>query len=113
MDELGSYAVQSLARPFEQGRSAQMALFPAAQTLANLDVVSPDFKEMVIGNTWTKIFFKIGTQATAVECADLIGMKIGVTKSLSGTQNEQQHAASQCGTRGWHRGRRGHVDRRA
>ena len=88
MDELGSYAVQSLARPFEQGRSAQMALFPAAQTLANLDVVSPDFKEMVIGNTWTKIFFKIGTQATAVECADLIGMKIGITKSLSGTQNE-------------------------
>ena len=88
MDELGSYAVHSLARPFEQGRSAQMALFPAAQTLANLDVVSPDFKEMIIGNTWTKIFFKIGTQATAVECADLIGMKIGITKSLSGTQNE-------------------------
>lgn len=73
MDELGSYAVHSLARPFEQGRSAQMALFPAAQTLANLDVVSPGFKEMIIGNTWTKIFFKIGTQATAVECADLIG----------------------------------------
>jgi hypothetical protein len=88
MDELGSYAVHSLARPFEQGRSAQMALLPAAQTLANLDVVSPDFKEMIIGNTWTKIFFKIGTQATAVECADLIGMKIGITKSLSGTQNE-------------------------
>ncbi|MBI6556235.1 type IV secretion system DNA-binding domain-containing protein [Pseudomonas veronii] len=88
MDELGSYAVHSLARPFEQGRSAQMALFPAAQTLANLDVVSPDFKEMIIGNTWTKIFFKIGTQATAVECADLIGMKIGIAKSLSGTQNE-------------------------
>ena len=65
-----------------------MALLPAAQTLANLDVVSPDFKEMVIGNTWTKIFFKIGTQATAEECADLIGMKIGITKSLSGTQNE-------------------------
>ncbi|MGN7496341.1 type IV secretory system conjugative DNA transfer family protein [Pseudomonas lactis] len=88
MDEVGSYAVQSLARPFEQARSAQMALFPAAQTLANLEIVSPDFKEMVIGNTWTKIFFKIGTQATAEECANLIGMKIGITKSLSGTQNE-------------------------
>lgn len=88
MDEVGSYAVQSLARPFEQSRSAQIALWPAAQTLANLDVVSPDFKEMVIGNTWTKIFFKIGTQATAQECADLIGMKIGIAKSLSGTKNE-------------------------
>lgn len=83
MDEVGSYAVASLARPFEQARSAQIALFPAAQTLANLEVVSPDFKEMVVGNTWTKIFFKLGTQGTAEECADLIGQTIGVSRTLA------------------------------
>jgi hypothetical protein len=83
MDEVGSYAVSSLARPFEQARSAQIALFPAAQTLANLEVVSPDFKEMVVGNTWTKIFFKLGTQATAEECADLIGQTVGVSRTLA------------------------------
>ncbi|MDR5799276.1 TraM recognition domain-containing protein [Caballeronia sp. LZ001] len=88
MDELGSYAVASLARPFEQARSAHIALFPAAQTLANLEVVSADFKEMVIGNTWTKIIFKLGSQETAKEFAELIGMQIGIAKSLSATQNE-------------------------
>lgn len=88
MDEVGSYAVQSLARPFEQSRSAHIALFPAAQTLANLEVVSKDFKEMVVGNSWTKIMFKLGTQATAEEFAELIGYQKGVAKSLSSTQNQ-------------------------
>lgn len=92
MDELGSYAVQSLARPFEQSRSAGIALFPAAQTLANLEVVSPDFKEMVVGNTWTKIFFKLGTQGTAEECAELIGKKMGVTRTLAANNSESANS---------------------
>lgn len=92
MDELGSYAVESLARPFEQSRSASIALFPAAQTLANLEVVSPDFKEMVVGNTWTKIFFKLGTQSTAEECAELIGKRIGVARTLGGSMNQSNNS---------------------
>jgi len=92
MDEAGSYAVQSLARPFEQSRSARIALWPAVQTMANLESVSDEFKEMVIGNTWTKIMFKVGTQATAEECAELIGYQTGIAKSLSATQNQSTNS---------------------
>lgn len=87
MDELGSYAVASLARPFEQSRSASIALLPAVQTLSNLESVSPEFKEMVIGNTWTKIFFKIGSQKTAEEFAELIGMQKEIARSISQSEN--------------------------
>lgn len=92
MDELGSYAVDSLARPFEQSRSAKIALFPAFQTLANLESVSPDFAQMVLGNTWTKIFFKLGTQETADPVAELIGTQIGVAKTI--TRNNSQSSNS-------------------
>lgn len=60
LDELGSYATASLARPFEQSRSAKIILCGAIQTLANLEAVSEEFRQMVLGNTWTKIYFKLG-----------------------------------------------------
>jgi intracellular multiplication protein IcmO len=91
MDELGSYGVSSLARPFEQARSARFALWPAFQTIANLEVVSPDFAQMVLGNTWTKVFFKVGTQDTADVFADLIGKSISVARSLSQTSNRSEN----------------------
>ncbi|MBG6083015.1 type IV secretory system conjugative DNA transfer family protein [Rubrivivax gelatinosus] len=90
MDELGSYAVASLARPFEQARSARIALVPAFQTQANLEVVSPEFAEMVTGNTWTKIFFKTGTQKTAEAMAELIGKHIAVTRSMTQTTSDNE-----------------------
>lgn len=88
MDEVGSYATDALSSPFEQARSAQIALWPACQTLANLENVSPEFKEMVLGNTWFKIIFKIGTQKTAAEFSELIGMQKTIARSLSKTYNE-------------------------
>lgn len=91
MDELGSYAVASLARPFEQARSARIALFPAFQTLANLEVVSPDFAQMVLGNTWTKIFFKLGTQETAEPVADLIGKEMQIARSMTHSNNRSEN----------------------
>lgn len=83
MDELGSYATQALARPFEQNRSANVILVPAFQTLANLEAVSPDFAQMVMGNTWTKVYFKIGTQDTAEKSSEMIGMEKTVQESIS------------------------------
>jgi intracellular multiplication protein IcmO len=85
MDEQGSYATESLMRPYEQARAAKIILVGAVQTIANLAVVSEEFAEIVKGNTWTKLYFKLGTQETAVECADLIGMHMGIVKSLSDT----------------------------
>ncbi|MBK6616118.1 TraM recognition domain-containing protein [Ottowia sp.] len=92
MDEQGSYATESLMRPYEQARSARIILCGAVQTLANLDVVSEEFAEIVKGTTWTKLYFKLGTQETAVECAELIGMHMGIIKSLSDTTNTSSSA---------------------
>lgn len=91
MDEVGSYAVESLNRQFEQNRSARVVLLPAFQTKANLEVVSPEFAEMVLGNTWTKIFFKIGTHKMAEEVADLIGKRIEIARTLTQTNNKSEN----------------------
>jgi hypothetical protein len=87
-DEAGSYVNAAWSRMFEQARSAHICLLPAVQTLANLESVSPELKEMVIGNTWTKFIFKLGTQETAEGAADLIGLEKAVTRSLSSTGSQ-------------------------
>lgn len=83
MDEVGSYATDALSRPFEQNRSAHVILCPAYQTVANLEVVSPEFLQMVTGNTWIKVCFKVGTHETAEFVADNIGEEMQVQASLS------------------------------
>jgi hypothetical protein len=82
-DEFGSYVTQSTDRPFEQGRSAHVTMMPAFQTIANLDAVSQDLREMVLGNTWTKVFFKVGTDDTAEKIVSLIGKERRVALSVS------------------------------
>ncbi len=82
-DEFGSYVTQSTDRPFEQGRSAHITMMPAFQTIANLDAVSQELREMVLGNTWTKVFFKVGTDDTAEKIVSLIGKERRVALSVS------------------------------
>ncbi len=93
LDEFGSYATPAVQALFEQARSAHVIMMPAVQTLANIKAVSPELSEMVVGNTWTKIFFKLGTQETAVEAADLIGMGMVAARSLSYTSNQSSSAS--------------------
>lgn len=80
-DEAGAYVTDSFSRCLEQSRSASVFFALATQTNANFKAISEELYEMVIGNSWTKVVFKVGTQATAIEAADLIGMKMGVLKS--------------------------------
>ena len=89
-DEAGSYINVSWNRMFEQLRSSHIFMMPAAQTVANFMAISEELKEMIIGNTWTKMIFQLGTRETAVECADLIGQEMQVLRSLtlSGTESE-------------------------
>lgn len=93
LDEAGSYVTPSLSRLFEQARSANMILMPAVQTLANFEAVSPEFAQMVIGNTWTKIYFKLGSQETATAAADLIGMRRRVAKTVAYSDNKSTSKA--------------------
>jgi len=91
-DEAGAYVGKTWPRLFEQARSAQIFMMPAVQTFANFKAVSDDLAEMVKGNSWTKVYFKIGTQASAEEAADEIGMETGVAQTLSGGKNESSSA---------------------
>lgn len=84
LDEAGSYANMSLARPIEQSRSARIMLCPAVQTIANLEAVSPEFAQMILGSTWTKVFFKLGSHETALQAAEIMDKERRVQDSLSG-----------------------------
>ena len=94
-DEFGSYVTQAADRPFEQGRSAHMVMMPAFQTMANLDAVSEELREMVLGNTWNKVFFKVGTDDTAKKIVELIGKerRVALSVSVSGGNSVSKDAS--------------------
>jgi Type IV secretory pathway, VirD4 components len=94
LDEPGSYLSESWDRLFEQARSARQRLILSPQTKANLDSVSETLFDKVAGNCATKVLFQIGAQDTAEFGADLIGMKLGVLKTLSESSSDSASEAS-------------------
>jgi len=91
-DEMGSYVMPGISRVFEQARSAHMIMVPAFQTFSNLASVSPEFEEMVMGNTWTKCFFKLGAMNSANKAAELIGQERKFMYSVSASHSESASA---------------------
>lgn len=87
-DEMGSYVMQGIARLFEQARSAGICMIPAFQTFANLSAISPDFEDIIIGNTWNKIFFKFASKDSPETAAEIIGKTKKYVRSLSMSENE-------------------------
>lgn len=87
-DEMGSYVMQGIARLFEQARSAGICMIPAFQTFANLRAISPDFEDIIIGNTWTKVFFKFASRDSPETAAEIIGKTKKFVRSLSMSENE-------------------------
>lgn len=87
-DEMGSYVMPGISRVFEQARSAGVMMVPAFQTFANLASVSPEFEEMIIGNTWTKCFFKLGSTDSATKAAEIIGHEQKFMYSVSASHSE-------------------------
>lgn len=82
-DEAGAYMTLAWSRMFEQNRSANQAMVPMVQTIANLDAVTKELREMVLGNTVTKISFRVGTEETAKTIADLLGKEQTAALSIS------------------------------
>lgn len=93
LDEVGSYATEALARLFDQGRSANLIMVAAMQNYANLQAVSDEFAEMVVSNTFTKVYFTMGSRETAEAAAEHIGKRIGVLRSISDTTSSSQSAS--------------------
>lgn len=92
LDEAGSYFNQSFTRLMEQARSARQMVIPAAQVKANFDVISEEMGEMVMGNTYTKVFFQLGTNEVAEVAATLVGMTKKVTMTVSDSDSESDSA---------------------
>jgi len=91
-DEMGSYVMQGIARLFEQARSAGICMIPAFQTFANLRAISPDFEDIIIGNTWNKVFFKFASKDSPETAAEIMGKTMKYSKSLSVSENEGSSA---------------------
>lgn len=87
-DEMGSYVMPGIARLFEQARSANICMVPAFQSFANLSAVSPDFSDIIVGNTWNKVFFKFASADSPEQAAEIIGMTKKFAYSLSTSENE-------------------------
>lgn len=87
-DEMGSYVMQGIARLFEQARSAGICMIPAFQTFANLRAISPDFEDIIIGNTWNKVFFKFASKDSPETAAEIMGKTKKYVRSLSVSENE-------------------------
>lgn len=88
LDEMGAYVMEGVGRLFEQARSAGICLVPAFQSFSQLNKVSPDFADIVIQNTWTKIIFKFGTNDGAEQAASLFGEEVMQQKSINLTGSE-------------------------
>lgn len=91
-DEAGSYILKIWDRMFEQSRSSHTILAPAFQTDANLEAISEELREMVEGNTWLKMFYKLGTQRTAEAAAELIGYHMAAQKTMAMTDSRNESA---------------------
>lgn len=91
-DEMGSYVMSGIARLFEQARSAGICMLPAFQTFANLRAISPDFEDIIIGNTWNKVFFKFASKDSPETAAEIIGKVKKNVRSLSMSASEGNSA---------------------
>lgn len=93
-DEMGSYVMPGIARLFEQARSANICMLPAFQSFANLSVVSPDFADIIIQNTWNKVFFKFASKDSPEMAAEIIGKTKRFARSMSKSENEGESTAN-------------------
>lgn len=81
LDEARSYISESWGVFFEQARSAGLFLMPAFQTLPQ-DSTEADTIDRVVGNTTSKMFFRLGTPETAEKAADHIGEVRRATRTM-------------------------------
>lgn len=93
LDEARSYISESWGVFFEQARSAGLFLLPAFQTLPQ-DSEQADVVDRVVGNTTSKLFFRIGTPETAEKAADHIGMVRKAQRSAGETASKGQSAVT-------------------
>jgi len=89
IDEFDAFATESFATFLNKGRSSGFMITMAHQTLADLDQVSPAFKEQILGNPNIRIVFRQDTPTDAELWSKFFGTKTAI-KSTFQTQNGEQ-----------------------
>ena len=92
LDEMGSYVMQSVARLFEQTRSARVALLPGFQAFGNLREVSAEFADIIMQNTWSKALFRFGGNDSAESAAEMVGKVRRYQHGLSTSESSGESA---------------------
>ncbi len=69
-------------------------LIPAFQSFANLSAVSRDFQDILISNTWNKIYFKFASKDSPEMAAEILGKQRQYMHSVSRSENEGESAAN-------------------
>lgn len=90
MDEAGSYVNDNWGRLFEQARSARIVMMPAVQTDSNYKKISPELLSIVEGNTWSKIYLKVGDLDTAERVVKNLGKTKAIKYTLTRTENSSE-----------------------
>jgi type IV secretory pathway TraG/TraD family ATPase VirD4 len=91
-DEMGSYVMEGIARLFEQARSAQVCLMPGFQAFGNLKAVSDQFADIIIQNTWSKVYYRFGSQDSAEMASEMMGKATRYIRSVSRGETEGESA---------------------
>jgi len=74
LDEVASYGnANALATPFQQARSARIALGVGFQEHASIEELGPSFLSTILGNTYNKLLFKPSDPQTTKAWAEMIG----------------------------------------
>lgn len=96
-DELGSYMMRSVRTLYEQGRSAGIAMIPGFQSFSQLDLAGDELSDILIQNTWNKVFFKFGSKEAPEEASDILGKVSRFTRSLA-TSEIESHSSKNLRT---------------
>ena len=92
LDEVASYgSANALATPFQQARSAHIALGVGFQEHASVQELGPSFLSTILGNTYNKLLFKPSDPQTAKDWAEMIGRHRVFETSVS-TQHSRSKA---------------------
>lgn len=92
-DEMGSYVMEGIARLFEQARSASVCLVPGFQAFGNLKSVSDQFADILIQNTWSKVYYRMGSQDSSEIASEMMPKCVKYIRSV--TKGETEGESSQ------------------
>lgn len=91
-DEMGSYVMEGIARLFEQARSAQVFLMPGFQAFGNLQAVSDQFADIIIQNTWSKVYYRFGSQESSEMASEMMGKSVKYIRTVAKGETEGESA---------------------